>query len=281
LAALLLAASLGFSAIGIVFAVASGVQLLLTPARRHRLLWLAPVAAALLAWYGAFGRFGNHPNPQPTAANLLIDPLYTVWGLSQSVAGIIGEGGWVGVAVLAAAVIAVAWSWWRHGADPFSIGVAAGLVAFYLVTGLTRAQLGWQQSGASRYVYVGAVLWLLLLADAARHLRWRGTWRPALTALVFLACFNNAVLLFEFATAKTVQMEREQADLQALAAERSSPCLDQGAYVDQLVMPQVTPPAYYRAIDRYGDPVAGRAVRDRADFSTAEANLRRAGCQAS
>jgi len=277
-ATILLAAALSFSAIGVVFATAAGVQLLLTPARRRQLLWLAPVAVALVAWYVAFGRFGTHPNPQPTAANLLVDPLYVLWGLSQSVAGLIGEGGWVGVPLLAAGSIALAWSWKRHGLDPFLVGVAAGLVAFYLITGLTRAQLGYQQSGASRYVYVGAVMWLILLSDVARELPWRRTWRPALAAVLFLACFNSAVLLFAYASAKAQQMEREVADLQALAAERGDPCLDPAAYADRLVMPQLTPPAYYRAVERFGDPVSGLPVRDKADFEAARARLRKAGC---
>ena len=274
----LLAASLAFSGIGLAFAVAGTVQLLLTTARRRDVLWLVPVGIGLAAWYVAFGRFGNHPNPQPTAGNLLLDPLYTLWGMSQSVAGLIGEGGWVGAAVLAAAVAALAWHWWRHGADSFEIGAATGLVAFYLVTGLTRAQLGVQQSGASRYTYIGAVLWLILLAGPARNLPWRGTWRPALTACLFLACFNSAVLLFEFSVAKTAQMERAVADLQALAAERGDPCLDPDGHSDLLVMPQVTARLYYRAVDRYGDPVAGIPVHDQSDFEAARANLRKAGC---
>ena len=274
----LLAASLAFSGIGLAFAVAGTVQLLLTTPRRRDVLWLVPVGIALAAWYVAFGRFGNHPNPQPTAGNLLLDPLYTLWGMSQSVAGLIGEGGWVGAAVLATAVAALAWHWWRHGADSFEIGAAAGLVAFYLVTGLTRAQLGVQQSGASRYTYIGAVLWLILLAGPARNLPWRGTWRPALTACLFLACFNSAVLLFEFSVAKTAQMERAVADLQALAAERGDPCLDPDGHSDLLVMPQVTARLYYRAVDRYGDPVAGIPVHDQSDFEAARANLRKAGC---
>jgi hypothetical protein len=278
LAAGLLAASLAFSGIGVAFATVVTVQLLLTPARRRDLVWLVPVGVALLVWYAFFGRFGTHPNPPPTAQNVLVDPLYALWGLSQSVAGVIGEGGWVGAAILAAAVAALAWRWWRHGADAFAVGVAAGLVAFYLVTGLTRAQLGLQQGGASRYTYVGAVLWLILLAEAARSLPWRGTWRPALAACLFLACFNSAVVLFEFTVAKTAQMERAVADLQALAAERGDPCLDPGGHADLLVMPQVTPGLYYRAIDRFGDPVAGLPVRDRADFEVARASLRKAGC---
>jgi hypothetical protein len=277
LAAGFLGVSLMFSAIGLFFAVAATVQLALVPERRRDLRWMAPVAVALGAWYVVFGRFANHPNPQPTAANLLLDPLYALWGLSQSAAGVIGEGGWVGIPLLVIAVVAVAWRWRRHGADAFAIGVATGLVTFYLVTGLTRAQLGVQQSGASRYVYVAAVLWLILLADAARGLPWRGTWRPALVALLFLACFNSAALLFSFVAARTVLMAWEQADYAALSAERGDPCLNGAAGVDPLVMPFVTPAQYYRAVDHFGDP-ATVPVADHAAYAAAMARIRKANC---
>jgi len=160
----------------------------------------------------------------------------------------------------------------------FAAGIGAGLLAFFLVAGLTRAQLGWQQSGASRYVYVAALLWLVLLADAARELPWRSTWRPAIVACVFLACFNGAVVLFEYSSAKTLQMQRAVADLQALAAMRDDPCLDPGSDADVLIMPGITPPAYYRAVDRYGDPAAGVPVRDQADYEAAKGRLKRTGC---
>ena len=119
----------------------------------------------------------------------------------------------------------------------------------------------------------------MLLADAIRYLPWRGTWRPALAACLFLACFSSGVLLFTFAVAKTVQMERQIADLQALAAERGDPCLNPNASVDPLVMPVETSPAlYYRAIDRYGDPSAGLPVVDRPSFDQGRANLLTPGC---
>lgn len=278
LSALLVTLSLMFSGTGLVFVVAVVVQLLLTTDRRRELGFFAVPAVLLVAWYIGFGRFGTHPNPQPTAANLLIDPLYTLWGLSQGVAGIIGTGGWIGLVLVAPAAAVVAWRWRAHGSDPFAPGVAAGLVTFFLIAGVTRAQLGWQQSGASRYVYVAALLWIILLADAARDLPWRGTWRPALAALAFLAAFNGAVVLLEFIEAKTAQMQTAQADLQALAAERSDSCLDPASNADQQIMPGVSPPAYYLAIDRYGDPVAGRPLRDKGDFDAAVARLRKANC---
>src|SRR5258708_17370355 len=249
------------------------------PDRRCDLLWLAPVGIALAAWYLAFGPTGTPPSPPPTAASVLLLPLYTAWGDGQSGAGFIGQGGPWGVAALAAAALVLAVTWWRRRRDPFALGVLAALLALYVVTGLGRAQLGYQQAGAGRYVYEGAAFWLILLGDAARNLPWRGTWRPALAACLFLACFSSAALLFSFAAAKGAQMEREVAHLQALASERSDPCLGAGGTADALVMPQVDdPPASYRATDRYADPGAGIPIADRAAFGPAPHHLLRAGC---
>jgi hypothetical protein len=272
-------ASLAFSGIGAVFATAAAVQLALTPARRRDLLWFVPVGVAVAVWYVAFGRFGEHPNPQPTAANLLLDPLYALWGLSQSAAGLIGLGGWVGVPVLAVVAAVIAWRWMRRRPDAFGVSAVVALVTFYLLTGLTRAQLGYEQSGSSRYIYVAAVLWLIVLGDLARDLPWRGTWRPALVACVFLAFFNSGVLLFSYAAARSVLMERQVADFYALSAMRSDPCLAHAGAVDLLVMPVETDPAaYYRALDRYGDPRAGMPLLDRASYEKGVRNLRKANC---
>ena len=278
-ATLLLFASLMFSGIGLFFLIAAAVWLALTPERRKDLAWLAPVALALGAWYLAYGRSGTPPAATSLAGNVAALPAYTVWGLGASVAGLIGQGGWVGPVLLLLALAALGFSWRRRRPDGFTVGIAAALLAFYVVLGLNRAQIGYEQSGSGRYVYEGAVLWLLLLADAARGLPWRGTWRPALIALVFLACFSSSVLLYSWALAKTVQMQREAADLQALNAERGNACLNLNAIVDPLVMPQVTsPPAYYRAVDRYGDPAAGTPAARGPDFERARANLLKPGC---
>ena len=275
LAALLLFGSLLFSGIGLFFLIAAAGWLGLTPGRRRELAWLAPVAIVLVAWYLAYGRSGATGS---LTGNLQALPLYVVWGLSASVGGLIGQGVY-GPAVLVLALVAIAFTWRRHQPDGFAIGIAIALVAFYAVIGISRAQIGYQQSGAGRYVYEGAIFWLLLLADAARRLPWRGTWRPALIACVFLACFSSSVLLYSWALAKTAQMAREAADLQALAAERRDPCLNPNGAVDSLVLPQISSPAvYYRAVDRYGDPEAGMPAIRNADFDRAGTNLVKPGC---
>jgi hypothetical protein len=276
LAVALLTAAVTFSAVGIFF----GLVALLLTARRERpreVLWLVPVAIVFIAWFLAFDR--AQPAAAGSGSSLLLLPLYTLWGLGASAAGVIGEGGWIGIPILALAAGAVGYAWWRGGFDRLTLGVVVALVMFYVVTGLARGQIGYEQSGAGRYVYVGAVFWLILLGDAARRLPWRGTWRPALVALLFLACFNSAAVLFEFGTAKAAQMQRQMADLQALAAMRGDPCLNPVGAVDPLVMPDETSPAlYYRAIDRYGDPAAGLPITDRAAYDQAKANLRTPGC---
>ena len=277
-AAGLLTGSLLFSGVGVPFAVAATVLLALDRDRRRELLWFVPVGAALAAWYVAFGRFGEHPNPQPTAANVLLIPGYALWGLAQSAGAVIGETGWIAAPLLALAAGAVAWAWWRRK-DRFTVAVAAALVAFFVVAGLTRAQLGYTQAASSRYMYVAAALWLVLLAEPARALPWRGTWRPVLVACAFLACFNSAVLLLSFGLARTVLMERQVADFYALAAERGDPCLDPNGAVDLFVMPVETQPSlYYRAVDLYGDPIAGMPLTDHASYAAGVARLRKAGC---
>lgn len=276
---LLLGASLAFSGIGAVFAVGAIVFLLWSPDRRGGLVWLIPLGVAVAVWYVAIGHIGNHPDPQPTAANVFLIPAYAAFGLAQSAGSVIGVTGPVAYLLLVAAVAAIGWTWWHRRPDPLAVSVAAALVGFYVITGLTRAQLGYQQSGSSRYVYIGEVLWLILLADAARALPWRSTWRPVLAACVFLAWFNSSVLLFTYGTARTVVMERQLADYYALAAERNDPCLDPNGAVDLLVMPAETRPApYYHAIDTFGDPRAGRPLRDRASFEVGVRNLRQPGC---
>lgn len=275
----LLTASLMFSGIGLFFGVVAAVHLGLDPPRRRELLWFAPVGLAFAAWYLAFGHSGAPTVPPPSAANVFLLPAYVGWGLAGSVAGIIGVTGLPTLAVLLLAAFTVGFAWWRQRPDPLALGVAAGLLTFYVVTGLTRAQLGFDQAASGRYVYVGAVFWLILLADAARRLPWSGTWRPALAAVVFLACFNSSILLVAYAAGKAAVMQREIADLQALAVERSDKCLDPSGAVDPLVMPYVTSPTlYFRAVDRFGDPTNGLPITNRPDFDRARGNLIRSGC---
>ncbi len=278
-AVVLTTASLMFSGIGIAFAIAVGVFLAASRDRRKDLVWMVPIGVALLVWYVTLGRTGAPAGAPPTAANILLAPGYAVWGIGAGAAGLAGAGGWWSPVGLVVGAAVVGWTWWRRRPDPLALALAAALLIFYAVIGMSRAQFGFEQAGAGRYVYEGAVLWLPLLMDAARSLPWRGTWRPAIAAVVFLAVFNSGALLFEFATAKSVQMQEEGADLQALRAARQNGCVSSAHGVDPQVMPQVTSvDLYYRAVDRYGDPAPPLPVTDAADYHRAIANLEQPPC---
>jgi hypothetical protein len=278
-AMVLTAASLMFSGIGIAFVVGVAVFLAASRERRKDLLWLIPLGVALLVWYAILGRTGAPAGTPPTATNILLAPGYAVWGIGAAAAGLVGAGGWWSPVGLVAGVAVVGWTWWRRRPDATALALAASLLSFYALIGVSRAQFGFEQAGAGRYVYEGAVLWLPLVMDAARALPWRGTWRPAIAAVVFLAVFNSGALLFEFATAKSVQMQEEGADLQALRAARHSGCVSSAHGVDPRVMPQVTSlELYYRSVDHYGDPAPSLPVTDPADYHRAITNLSQPPC---
>jgi hypothetical protein len=94
-----------------------------------------------------------------------------------------------------------------------------------------------------------------------------------------LTCLNSGALLVSSAAVKAKVMQRVVADMQALAIERSDKCLDPAGIVDRRWLPPVTSPGlYYRAIDRFGDPVAGLPIADRADFENARRHLLRLDC---
>ena len=283
LASALLIASLMFSGIGLCFGVAAAVQIIATPGRRRDIVWFLPTAIALGAWYVAFGRHDAVPGGMSFATVAAL-PLYVAWGVGSAIVGSAGLGGVIGlpIALVGAGIVVARW-WRQRKVDPFTLSIVAALLTFYFVAGLNRAQFGYQQSGAARYVYEGATFWILILCDAARDLPWRGTWRPALAACLFLACFDNAALLVGVSAAKTVQMQREDADLYALQLVRNQPCRKASGAVDPLVMPQVNrPDVYYRAIDGFGSPpqhlVFAVGGPQDADLTRALDNLSQKGC---
>ncbi|HEX7262642.1 MAG TPA: hypothetical protein VF383_00550, partial [Candidatus Dormibacteraeota bacterium] len=120
LAMLLLFGALMFSGIGLFFLVAAGVWLALTPSRRADLLWLVPVLLALAGWYLSYGHSGVAPTSSSLAGNLAALPLYVVWGLGAAVAGLVGEGGLFGPALLILAITAIAFTWRRRRPDAFA-----------------------------------------------------------------------------------------------------------------------------------------------------------------
>jgi len=130
LATVLLFASLMFSGIGLFFWGAAAVALALTPPRRRQLLWLMPIAVVFTAWYIAYGHAGGPGTaapPQSFADRLATLPLYVVWGVGASLAGLVGEGGELGLVLLLPALAVIGLAWRRRRPAPWrrSTGRAA------------------------------------------------------------------------------------------------------------------------------------------------------------
>ena len=188
LAAGLLCLGVATSGVALAFVVGTAVQLLLT--RPRALAWLALPVGGYLAWYVAIGSgaVGAHRSPSLDGV-----PEFVATGLAATAAGVLGVEnlavGALGLVALAAAMIL---------ARPVPTSAAALLVAgvaFFLITGLVRAQLGPGQADTPRYLYVLAPA--LLLAAAVALSRLRAIPRLAVGLMLVVALAGNLNLLVQ------------------------------------------------------------------------------------
>lgn len=156
-ASALVAIALGCSGVGVAAAGAILVETLFT--RPWRRWWIAIGPLSLYAiWYFVYGE------SQADMANLDAVPGYVSTSGAAAVAGLYdltlerGRFGFVGLAVLAVATVLH-----RRGVPARVLALVAMIAAFWGLTALSRGQFG--DPGASRYVYVGAVVIVLLIAE--------------------------------------------------------------------------------------------------------------------
>ncbi len=198
-ACLLLAVSIGFSSLGVAFAVGAGVDVL--QHRRNRGLARLYLAAIPLALYGAwYLAYGHEAESSFSIANVFHSPIFVLEGLAASLAALTGISvltgsvearPWAGMVLLAALLVALAyWLWRRRPAIyPRLWPVAATAATFWFLGGFNRG--AGREAEASRYMHVGAILLLLMAADLLKGAR-LGT-RAALVgaALVVAICAVN------------------------------------------------------------------------------------------
>ncbi|MEO8438155.1 MAG: hypothetical protein ABI562_06815 [Chloroflexota bacterium] len=189
IAALLLTVALFTSGASLAFLVATGAHLALT--RPRALAWLALPVGLYLAWYIGFGASHIQALRSPSLDGV---PVYVLYGLAASAAGVIGSTvPAMGVVVLVALVVGFAWT---RSAPPVVIAMLVSSVAFFAIAGLVRAQFGPEQAAASRYVYVAAPG--LLIAGAVLLARLPRRWRNVAGAvLLAIALVGNVGLLVE------------------------------------------------------------------------------------
>lgn len=172
-AAALLTWSIISSGVGIPFLLAAAALTLMrrTPWRQY---WVLAIPAILyLIWYAGWGG-----GEQTSRSAFLGAPEYVASAASGAVAGIVGLDPTVwGAALTVALIVWMVIAWRARGASaptPMLVAPLVGALVFWVLTAVVRA--GPAEPAASRYVYVGAVFILLLVAEAGQGLRWRGPW---------------------------------------------------------------------------------------------------------
>jgi hypothetical protein len=260
----LLAVSIGFSSLGLPFAIGALVDVLQQRRRRGLgRLWVPGVGLVLYGvWYLAIG---HEAKSEITLHNVLHSPVFVVEGLSASVGALTGltalggePGGrpWLGLAALLAAALAIAWAIRRPpGPSSRFWPLAASAASFWLLAAFARP--GAHEATAGRYLHIGAIFVLLGAADLLRGVR---LGRPALLAGAAVAAFAVAFNLGELEDGR--DFLREQAILTRSdtgALEIARPTAGPGFYL----APQwagtpslinINAPEYFASVDEHGSP---------------------------
>jgi hypothetical protein len=215
LAAGLLGLGLATSGVALAFVVGAGVHLLLT--RPRQVAWLLLPVGGYLAWYIAIGSsaVGAHRSPS-------LDGVaeFVATGLAATAAGVLGsENLVVGAIGLVALVVAMVLA---RPIPATVIAMLASGVAFFVITGLVRAQLGPGQADAPRYLYVLAPG--LLVAAGVALARLRAIPRVAVALLLAVSVAGNLNLLIQNHDAIRARIECERALSPAARGMPGNPC---------------------------------------------------------
>lgn len=224
-ASVLLMISLASSGVGVAFAVAMIVEVVLT----RRRWWIAALPVAVYAMWWIF-----YENAPISGHAIELTPQFVATGLAASVAGLAGlSGGFTPVSsdsgtlltwgppLLVALAILAGWRIARAGRlTPRAIALVVLLLGFWAGTGVERAE-SLAPAYSSRYVYTGAVLALLVTVELVRGSRvgWKAI---ALLALVTIAAIlPNVDALRGAAAFERSEGQITKADLGALEIGRS------------------------------------------------------------
>ncbi len=199
-----LALSVGFSSLGLAFAVGAAVDVL--QRRRSRGLRRVYVAAVPLALYAAwYAGWGRDAETHLSAHNVLVSPRFVVEGLSASLDSLlalatifdeaVGRSHWGLPLLLALLALVVYCQFRRPGFSPRLWPVAASAAAFWFLAGFNS--IPGREAYSSRYLYVGALFLLLIAADLLEGVRFGRRALLAGGAITLLAVGFNLVPLRE------------------------------------------------------------------------------------
>jgi hypothetical protein len=270
-AALLLALSVGAHTFGLAFALGGAVEILLTGGLvAWRRLWVVALPLALYAGWWLWALQFDQVETTTYAIGSLPSGIYDQLGAyAASIAGIFrqagspdvgtalaqvrGDRGYPLVLVLIAAVVLRA----RFG-PPLAArtwALLAVLVGYVVLIGL-GLRVG-RPPDASRYVYAGGILMLLLVVELCAGLVVKRAWMAAAVALTGISLLANVAQMKTAGTFFRSEADLNRAELAALELGRG--CVPY-AYVPERSLTAIYPHAdmhfsageYYEAVDDLG-----------------------------
>lgn len=263
-ACVLLAISIGFSSLGLPFAVAAAVDVL--QRRRPRGLRRAYLVAAPVLLYAVwYLGWGQDAESHLTAHHVLVSPRYVAEGLRASVDALlalatifneaVGRSNWGWVA-LVAVVAGLAWTTIRRGTFPSRAWPSlAAMAAFWFLAAFST--MPGREAYSSRYLYVGALFVLLIAADLLAGLRARRWVLVAGGAVAVAVAVLNLQPLREGRDFFKAQTVLTKADLGAIEIARRT--VEPGFTLPPEIagtpfLNEIEAGEYLRAVDEYGSP---------------------------
>jgi hypothetical protein len=283
-ACLFLAISIGFSSLGVAFAVGAAVDVFLR--RRSRGLQRAYVVAVPILLYAAwYVGWGHEAEDHLSLHNVLVSPRFVIEGLSAAAESLLGLSGitdepvgraaW-GPAFLIALVALLASVRFRdrRPVSPRLWPVAAAAATFWFLAAFNFVP--GREAYSSRYLYAGAAFVLLIAADLLEGVRFG---RRALLiggAVTLLAAVSNLVPLRDGRDFLESQTVLTRADLAAIEIAQRTVDPSFGLTPEIAGTPfliDVNADEYLTAVREYGSPAytpaelaaapeAGRAQAD-------------------
>ncbi|MEO6797994.1 MAG: hypothetical protein ABI401_08375 [Candidatus Dormibacter sp.] len=258
LASAALLVSLLFSGVGLFFLTAVAVDLFFDRERRRYLVAVAVPTLFYLLWFASYGIKGVTAHRSPlTLTGFLSLGSFIPTGIGAAISGLFSFGAMWAILVLPVACVLLAIRYLRRGSiDARSLGLMAGLVTQYGLTGLVRSQFGDVQSASYRYIYVAGAFLLPLFADAMRDLPWSRVWQAALAVVTVGALVHGAPFLHGFEVGRTAMIRAQDAQFAAALAFRGAPDLQ----LDNPLAPEpgslrVSARQYYAIVDTMGTPL--------------------------
>ena len=230
----------------LVIAIAVGIAAELLWARRPRLLWVPAAPLALYGlWYLGYGASSTRLRGWESAAEWAVDAAAAAAG------GVLGRGIDWGRPLLVLVVALIVWRLRHAPITPRLAGVVTAGATYWILTGAARSSgsIVPTDPGQSRYVYLGMIIVILAIAEAARGWRPRRRAVAALGALTLLGVLSGLPELRKEVENSRGASDRVRAEATALhvVRDRVSPDFTIAAGLGDLEAAK-----YFRAAERYG-----------------------------